>query len=301
LTFTATENVRALARSTVRLPDAGRLSGTVDGRGLAILDYSARSTGVVVDLAAGTATGTARALGVLNVIGSRSADRLAGSSDDNILMGNGGADLLVGGAGRDVLLVGAGNDTLDGGSDRDVLIGGRGAVNLRGGAGVGASVIADGFEDDQLVGGSTARDTALAALAGTSASPHADRVGHRRGNVPGGANGKFQIRTAGGARPFSTTPSRTSSAASRGRTGSSRSRPRSPIASPANCPIDREGSGRPSGSAFPTRRCTGGPAARIPMGSIDDPRRRAGPLWVEGITARVEQRPGRSAPDSGFG
>ena len=128
-----------------------------------------------------------------------------------MLLGNGGDDMLVGGAGRDVLVGGDGDDSLDGGSDRDVLIGGRGADTLRGGAGgneslargaSAAGIIPDGFEDDLLIGGSTIWDADLAALGAiraewTSASPYADRVGHLRGTLPGGANGHVFLRTTG--------------------------------------------------------------------------------------------------------
>jgi Ca2+-binding RTX toxin-like protein len=57
---------------------------------------------------------------VENLIGSRLADRLYGSDDDNTLAGVGGNDLLEGNNGDDLLIGGAGNDSLSGGFGADV-------------------------------------------------------------------------------------------------------------------------------------------------------------------------------------
>ena len=75
-----------------------------------------RPIGVVVDLAAGTATdgegGTDTLISIENVAGSIGADRLAGSTAANALSGAAGNDTLIGGLG---------NDTLDGGGDTDLV------------------------------------------------------------------------------------------------------------------------------------------------------------------------------------
>ncbi|MEE1610470.1 calcium-binding protein [Microvirga sp. CF3016] len=57
---------------------------------------------------------------VENLIGSRLADRLYGSDDDNTLAGIYGNDLLEGNDGNDLLIGGAGNDSLSGGFGADV-------------------------------------------------------------------------------------------------------------------------------------------------------------------------------------
>lgn len=57
---------------------------------------------------------------VENLIGSRLADRLYGSDDDNTLAGIYGNDLLEGNDGDDLLIGGAGNDSLSGGFGADV-------------------------------------------------------------------------------------------------------------------------------------------------------------------------------------
>lgn len=120
------------------VPGAGgdRLVG---GGGEDTADYSAAPAEVIVDLAAGTATGWGedRLAGIWHVMGSRfddalrgdgKANRLAGRAGDDVLAGRGGRDALIGGAGRDTVRGGPGNDTLrarDG--ERDVVRGGPGS------------------------------------------------------------------------------------------------------------------------------------------------------------------------------
>src|SRR5262249_4411402 len=93
---------------------SGSLSGTVDGGGGSnSLDYSALTTGVMVDLPLGQATGT---LGVKNI------QKVTGGSGTNILVGAGNNVVLQGGAGRSILIGGAGTATLVGGSGDALLI-----------------------------------------------------------------------------------------------------------------------------------------------------------------------------------
>ena len=95
---------------------AARLAGTIDGgAGVNTLDYSNYNQVVKVNLAAGTATGTAGIANIQNVIGGQ-----AGS----LLVGNDSANVLKGGAGRNVIIGGGGADTLNAGKDGDLLIGG---------------------------------------------------------------------------------------------------------------------------------------------------------------------------------
>ncbi len=86
----------------------------VGGAGTDTIEFSAAYDAVVVDLAAGTASGTKLSTtisGVENVIGSAYGDALTGTSGSNILFGGDGDDRLIGGAGGDVLNGGSGSDT----------------------------------------------------------------------------------------------------------------------------------------------------------------------------------------------
>jgi Ca2+-binding RTX toxin-like protein len=94
-----------------------------------VVDYIWTKSAVVVDLAAGKASGGGgddRLTGIDSVIGSPHADRLTGDARANVLLGNAGNDDLKGAAGSDHLTGGAGNDTLDGGGGADKMLGGAG-------------------------------------------------------------------------------------------------------------------------------------------------------------------------------
>ena len=77
------------------------------GAGTDVVDFSAAAAAVAVNLAAGTAHGTASGTDVLsgieNVVGSSGNDTITGSSSNNVLTGGAGNDTLAGGAGNDVL------------------------------------------------------------------------------------------------------------------------------------------------------------------------------------------------------
>jgi Ca2+-binding RTX toxin-like protein len=112
------------------------------------LSYAAWTTGVRVDLAAGTATGLPNGVqGFVNVTGGSGPDVLKGDDFNNLLRGGGGADILVGRVGADALLGGDGEDRLFGEIGNDLLIGGRGSDTLDGGGGL-----------DILIGGTTSHD-----------------------------------------------------------------------------------------------------------------------------------------------
>lgn len=70
-----------------------------------MVDFRGSPVGVVVDLAAGTASGPGddRLSGVGGVIGSRFADTLRGDARVNVLIGLGGPDTLAGRVGRDLI------------------------------------------------------------------------------------------------------------------------------------------------------------------------------------------------------
>jgi Ca2+-binding RTX toxin-like protein len=87
------------------------------------VDYSkARSSGVHVDLALGTASGGEdddTLSGMRNIIGSRFADVLRGDEHKNQIFGGDGDDQLFGKTNDDTLVGQAGNDSADGGIDVD--------------------------------------------------------------------------------------------------------------------------------------------------------------------------------------
>ena len=127
----------------------------VGGTGDDILDGGAGSDtvffegddGVVVDLAAGTATGQGNdtLIGIENVVGSDTADTITGDAGDNLIEGRGGDDLIAGLDGADVLIGGAGIDTVDYSASATGV-----AVNLQTGAGSGGDAEGDtlsGFEN----------------------------------------------------------------------------------------------------------------------------------------------------------
>jgi hypothetical protein len=126
-TFTHVANlIGGAGADTFKIAAAGSLSGSIMGDGgNDTLDYSAWTTGVTVDLSAGTATAVAGGVsGIDNVFGGAGDDSLTGGSQGGLLVGGAGNDTLTAGAGRSILIGDAGSDTLIGGPDQDLLIGG---------------------------------------------------------------------------------------------------------------------------------------------------------------------------------
>ncbi len=131
---------------------------------------------------------------------------IAAAGNDTLKSGS-GKDSLVGGSGNDALIGGAGSDTLSGGSGNDVLVGGSGKDNLTGGtginlliAGTGTAALKAGTQSDLLIGGSTAYDSDIAALAAimaewTSSDSYATRIARLTGSEGGGANGSTLLTT----------------------------------------------------------------------------------------------------------
>lgn len=93
-----------------------------DGEDAAV--YIDSTSGVLIDLVAGTGTGGEAEGDTLtdieNVIGSNYDDVLIGDGGDNLLFGAQGDDYLIGGDGDDVLMGGSGGDTLAGGAGTDL-------------------------------------------------------------------------------------------------------------------------------------------------------------------------------------
>jgi hypothetical protein len=206
VSFFGFENLRGgTAADTFRLGNAGRVSGTVDGGGgvalfglpfpVDALDYSLRSTGVVVDLTRGLTPGVERALGIEGVTGSPQDDLLRGDARANVLVGGGGSDVLVGEDGNDKLV--AGN------TGRCVVIGGRGQDTLVGGNPSFDPLTRTQFDgSDLLIGGRTnfdEDDQALAAIINgwrRRDRTYAQRVQDLRVGVPVGAGVVARLTTA---------------------------------------------------------------------------------------------------------
>ena len=94
-------------------------------------DYKGSTSGVTIDLEAGTGSG-GHAEGdtlslIENVSGSSNGDTITGNNLVNVLKGQGGNDTLNGAGNTDTLDGGTGNDTLNGGTGHDTLTGGSGA------------------------------------------------------------------------------------------------------------------------------------------------------------------------------
>ena len=92
--FSFVESVNLSAGAdTATVQSAGSLSGTLaSGVGTDTLDYSSYGSGVTVNLATGTATGTGGISGFEAVLGSSAADTLTASTSGDVnLQGNAGA------------------------------------------------------------------------------------------------------------------------------------------------------------------------------------------------------------------
>ena len=151
--------------------DGGPGNDSLDGgAGTDVIDFGSGG-GVVVNLAAGTASGQGNDTFVAgeNVSGSPSADTLRGTTGNDVLNGRGGNDAIQALAGDDVVNGGSGADELNGGEGNDAVNGGSGADALRGAAG-----------DDTLQGG-PGRDTLLGQGGDDTLSGNAGRDDHRGG------------------------------------------------------------------------------------------------------------------------
>ncbi|RDJ22282.1 hypothetical protein DWF00_24015 [Bosea caraganae] len=131
----------------------------VGGDGIDTADYSSETSGVVINLLTGKATGDDAGndtlSGIENATGGSGDDELRGNALTNVLSGGAGKDLIVIGSG-DTALGGAGDDTIevttgtsgvtvDGGADRDtVKLIGTGTGTLAAVAGVEKLVVESG-------------------------------------------------------------------------------------------------------------------------------------------------------------
>ncbi|WP_395681461.1 beta strand repeat-containing protein [Inquilinus sp.] len=137
------------------------------GGGFDTADYADSTTGVSVNLAAGTVSGGTAAgdtlISIEGIIGSAYADTLTGNAAANIFRGGAGNDILRGGTGNDILTGGAGADTLDGGNGNDLISyadSTKGVtVNLASGIGSSGTAFGDTLTSIELVTGSAYADT----------------------------------------------------------------------------------------------------------------------------------------------
>jgi hypothetical protein len=121
--FTSFRNLMGgTGKNTFIFSDSAGISGNLDGgTGQSMLDYSAYTSSVIVDLQTGSATAVGgRVSHIRNVAGGTGGR----PGVFNILVGNGG-NILTGGNGRrNLLIAGSSASTLRGGDDQDILIGG---------------------------------------------------------------------------------------------------------------------------------------------------------------------------------
>jgi Tol biopolymer transport system component/Ca2+-binding RTX toxin-like protein len=186
----------------------GAGADTLDGGdGDDTASYETATTGILLNLATGEATGDAKGdvfLSIEQYEGSLHDDTLIGDAKDNLLGGLGGNDKLEGGAGNDVLDGGDGNDTLRGGVGNDSLVGGAGADVLDGGEGkdfVSYATASSGILINLLTGetkGDAAGDVFL-SIEEIEGSYYADTlVGDATNNILRGAGGNDSVEGGAG-------------------------------------------------------------------------------------------------------
>jgi Ca2+-binding RTX toxin-like protein len=158
--------------------DGGAGNDYLDGgAGTDYVDYASATSGVTVNLAAGTASGGAgndTLTGIEYVLGSGFNDTFIGDGVGNWVDGRDQTDDLRGNGGDDTLLGGAGNDYLDGGAGNDYLDGGAGTdyvdytsatsgvtVNLAAGTASGGGAGNDTLLNIEQVRGSAYNDTIM--------------------------------------------------------------------------------------------------------------------------------------------
>jgi len=103
--------------NTFKFDNGAAFAGTLQGGagGINVLDYSAYTSGVQVNLGEGAATGTGGVGNINDIIGGAGNDTLVGDDMTNVIRGNGGLNTLRGGAGSDTYVITGSwqNDTLE--------------------------------------------------------------------------------------------------------------------------------------------------------------------------------------------
>jgi Ca2+-binding RTX toxin-like protein len=132
------------------------------GTGIDTVEYGSATTGVTVNLVAGTASDGDHLHNIENVIGTIYADTLIGNAGANSLSGGNGNDVLIGGAGADHLDGGAGIDRTDYSASAAGI-----TVNLATNVNSGGDAAGDVLTGIETLGGTNFADT-LTGGAGTT-------------------------------------------------------------------------------------------------------------------------------------
>jgi len=215
--------------------DNAGVTGQIDGEGgVNRLNYSAYTSGVSVDLAAGTATGTGGIAHINDVYGGLGNDALYGDDSNNVFRGGAGNDVIAGRGGVDTLdesnatvdlsinlsltsaqttglgsdtfanlenvLTGSGNDTITGNTANNVLNGGSGNDTYAFLEGFGTDTVVDSAGNDTLdfSAVTTALTFALDTAATTvSTGTNSVSTGLEIENYVGGSNADtFQVNSS---------------------------------------------------------------------------------------------------------
>jgi Ca2+-binding RTX toxin-like protein len=138
LTGNSRDNVIYLGNKTGKVKDT-----VTGGAGEDRLDFSARSSGIKLDLSKAGSDQSQNseyairlvAADFQNITGTELNDTITGNSVSNVLVGLGGDDQLSGADGNDLIFGGLGNDTINGNNGDDLLVGGLGTDQMSGGDG----------------------------------------------------------------------------------------------------------------------------------------------------------------------
>jgi hypothetical protein len=111
---------------TFRFSNGAGVTGTINGgAGFNVLDYSAYTTPVSVDLGLHKAVGVTNGVSnIQGVIGGKAGNILISGPSGAVLIGGTGGNLLRGGSGRDVLIAGPSSSVIQAGSGEAIMIGG---------------------------------------------------------------------------------------------------------------------------------------------------------------------------------
>jgi Ca2+-binding RTX toxin-like protein len=166
------------AGDTFKFSNGKSISGRLDGGGGSdTLDYSSFTTGVSVDLTAGTAPGTGGAVNIENVTGTRANDHITGNALANVIKGNGGIDVLNGGSG---------------GADTFVLAPTQGSATTVSGSGTDDTLVGAGIANTWTITGTNAGNVngiAFTGIAKLTGGTFADVFKFTTGSVSGTVDG----------------------------------------------------------------------------------------------------------------
>lgn len=198
--------------NTLTLGENSSITGLSDG-GLGTNDlvYDGWTSGVIVSLATGYASGTDGITNFQNVTGTDHADTLIGDGNINTLSGGGGNDRIIGdtgdtlrgGAGADIITVNGVAALIDGGTGNDTLIVNADiALSAGSVAGIERAIVSNDVIADfsLLTDGMTIGSRSIAGgETGIIGTAGADRISARLGNdvLNGGAGDDLLIGGAG--------------------------------------------------------------------------------------------------------